>query len=259
METIDTHEETDHNKEAAVCDAPSSCDSRPSYTRVRPTRIIHTLAEEVQGDDEPDSLRSFVQKLPAQRVSAGGRLVSVREAVLHLMGGAARGEGSHDTREARRGSTLVRHVTQTQRRLEQSSAPARRSPDCPTPRRRLRAEGALSPAAYTNRRNSSSVHAASVRRPCNSAGTASVRAADPRVVRVLVRLPAGTRVSMQLVPESTVAELRTELLEAVPSMSSTRFELCVAVPFTILNNHARTLHELGFAHSVALLIHQNAT
>lgn len=73
------------------------------------------------------------------------------------------------------------------------------------------------------------------------------------LVAVLVRYPSGEEVALNLLPESTIAELRKELSLAVPGFS-TMYDIRLSFPAVTYSDDSKTLKELGLATSCTLMV-----
>ncbi|RNF26874.1 uncharacterized protein Tco025E_00836 [Trypanosoma conorhini] len=73
------------------------------------------------------------------------------------------------------------------------------------------------------------------------------------LVAVLVRFPSGVKVTLQLSPESTIADLRHELKSAVPSFTAA-YDVRLSFPAVTYTDDAKTLRELGLLTSCTLMI-----
>lgn len=73
------------------------------------------------------------------------------------------------------------------------------------------------------------------------------------LIVILVRLPNGQKVILRMAPNTTVGELRAELLKATPSLDK-GFQLCQAFPAKTFTEWSRTLKELEFPKSLTLMI-----
>ncbi|EKF32630.1 hypothetical protein MOQ_003511 [Trypanosoma cruzi marinkellei] len=73
------------------------------------------------------------------------------------------------------------------------------------------------------------------------------------LVAVLVRFPSGEKVSLNLAPENTIADLRREIQLAVPGFK-TAYDLHSSFPSVTYTDDTKTLRELGLLTSCTLMI-----
>jgi UBX domain-containing protein 11 len=190
-------------------------------------RPAHTLQDCKDGEGySPVSTSEFLSRVPAQRVTASGQLVSVRDDIAALMGvkGNATPNGAPNA-SGGPSATVIRAAA--------AEAASRRA------QVHHEQHPHESPASPPHHR-SDDQHVPS---PNTSRNSTHVTA---NMVAVLVRLPDGQRITLQLAPEDTVAALRRELGTAAPQLASVSYELYQAFPAKCeWCDHQRTLASYG--------------
>lgn len=159
----------------------------------------------------------FLARLPAQRVTPTGQLVNVRNGVADVIGGRSGSGGGGGGGGGPRGTADVSCT------IKHVSA------------------------------------AEAVERAGEGAGPAAAEGGNGRVrdfVAVLIRLPSGQKVTLNVPPTATIGSLREELAAAVPDfVRQNAYELCQAFPDTrVLSDRAATLQSLGITRSCTLMI-----
>ncbi|AYU83926.1 hypothetical protein, conserved [Leishmania donovani] len=182
---------------------------------------VHTLDEQKNIGYTPISVEKFLKKVPAQKVTASGQLLSVRDGVAAFMGVGATGASSAS---APRALETIKHVSAAEaayrRRVAQQQQQQHQSASPVTA-----ASGAVSSMFVGN------------------------------LIAVLIRLPDGQKITLHMAPEDTVASLREEFVAAAPSFREVRYELCQAFPLKQeWNEHQRTFASLGVEKSCTLMV-----
>lgn len=206
-------------------------------------RPIHTLQDCKDGDGgyAPVSAATFLGKVPAQRVTASGQLVSVREEVAALMGvratGAAApsgGPSSHDD------------PSSTMKRAAAAEAAVRRAKAHQQQQQPQQGKQGLS--------NSPSRRASgNDKEPATLSGSSSMILGN--IMAILVRLPNGRKVTLHMAPEDTVELLRQEFIAAAPEFAHATYELCQAYPVKcVWDDHRRTLASFGIRKTCTLML-----
>lgn len=177
---------------------------------------VHTLDEHKSGAGyTPVSADEFLKRVPAQKVTAGGQLVAVREGVAALMGIAAKGSTESPA------SGTVKHVSAAEAAYRRAVVQQSASP-----------EGA--PAA-----------AAAVACPMVLG----------HLIAFLIRTPNGQKVMLHMAPDDTVAALRREFVAAVPTFQAVQYELYQALPEKReWKEHQRTLASMGVEKTCTLMV-----
>ncbi|KAK7194038.1 SEP domain/UBX domain containing protein [Novymonas esmeraldas] len=216
----------DHNGAVrARSDASAPANAGPSFPTSGGRRLggaaaarVHTLGEQgSSGGYAPVTAQEFLAKVPAQVVTAGGQLVSVRQGVAALMGVPDSGTSSSPALAAAAGT--IRHVTA---------------------------------AELAHRRTAEALQPVSAG-PSPSVDASPMVIGD--LIAILIRLPDGRRIMLHMAPGDTVAALRHEFVSAAPSFSTIRYELYQAFPLQRQwDEHQRTLDSLGVQKSCALMV-----
>ncbi|KAG8348753.1 SEP domain [Trypanosoma vivax] len=170
------------------------------------------------------SREQFLKLLPPTRVTANGRIVDVRGEIARMIGCS-----SDDA--SIQGNSVVHHITEVEREemKDQHSAAA---PD---------ADG--SPCSLPQHVNS---------------GGATPTQQVEKMVALLLRFPSGQKLLLNLLPDSTIADLRREVSAALPSFTA-MYDIRLTYPIQILDDDSKTLRDLGLLMSCVLIIHPHPT
>lgn len=178
---------------------------------------VHTLGETKNIGYTPIRVEEFLKKIPAQKVTASGQLLSVRDGVAAFMGVGATGASNTS---APRALGTIKHVSAAEAAYRRRVAQQQQSASSVTG-----ASGAVSSMFVGN------------------------------LIAVLIRLPDGQKITLHMAPEDTVASLRKEFAAAAPSFREVRYELCQAFPLKQeWNEHQRTFASLGVEKSCTLMV-----
>ncbi|GET93642.1 hypothetical protein, conserved [Leishmania tarentolae] len=182
------------------------------------TARIHTIDEDKNSGYTTVSVQEFLKKVPAQKVTASGQLLSVRDSVAALMGVAAT---KNSIASAPGAVGTIKHVSAAEAAYHRTVAQQQKPCAAPV----TVASGAASQMYVGN------------------------------LIAVLIRLPNGQKITLHMAPEDTVASLRKEFVAAAPRFCDVRYELYQAFPLTReWNEHQRTLASLGVEKSCTLMV-----
>ncbi|KPI90600.1 hypothetical protein ABL78_0360 [Leptomonas seymouri] len=198
------------------------------------SRSIHTLQDcKDSVGYTPISAAEFLSKIPAQRVTASGQLVPVRDEVAALMGMKERATTPSGNPTSNNGpSNTVKRVAAAEAAYRRAKALQQQEEQ---------------PSASTSSNISGDKAGAQL------AGCSPVVADS--LIAIIVRLPNGHAVTLCVSPEDTVAALRQKFVAAAPQFAQRPYELCQAFPVKCeWNEHFRTLKSLGVQKSCTLML-----
>lgn len=195
------------------------------------------------GGYQPVSREQFLNKLPEKRISPSGRVVDVRETIASLIGAPT--TENKKTTAPHNTSGPLHHVSKSEQQQQQG----KEAPPPPPPSEDAKAGAAKRPPGWVASTTTTDV---------NSSSSSSPKTTSPStegsLVPLIIRMPSGQQVSMQLSPSDTIEMLRKEFTTAVPEFAECRFEFCQAYPPKTFTEHKKTLREYNLVKSSALLV-----
>ncbi|KAH9578199.1 UBX domain [Trypanosoma melophagium] len=184
---------------------------------------IHSLQQMEENDHNPITREEFLKRLPATLITAGGRIVPVRDNIIHMMEGGNKSKGNknegNNKNNSQSGDGTVRHISEAEKRIEEE----KRKSEVTNDGNDTSTKGALSPKRVKG------------------------------LVAVLVRFPSGKKVALNLSPDNTIADLRKELKIAYPSFNKS-YDIRLSFPAVTYSDDKKTLRELGLLTSCTLMV-----
>ncbi|ORC90336.1 uncharacterized protein TM35_000081340 [Trypanosoma theileri] len=182
---------------------------------------IHSLHQGEKNSHQPLSREEFLTRLPATRITPGGRIVTVRDNIINMMenGNKVKGGKIENSNKKNSEESTVRHISEAEKRTEENkckSDPTNGNNDNAT-------NGALPPNRIKG------------------------------LVAVLVRFPSGRKVALNLSPDNTIADLRKELKIALPSFNK-NYDIRLSFPAVTYSDDRKTLRELGLLTNCTLMV-----